>query len=85
MPTAKNTTTTTISYSQPTSSQVHLSIYDAAGRLLNTLVDQPQESGYYSVRWNGIDKLGNKVPSGIYFYRIETEDYTATKKMVVVR
>ena len=64
---------------------VSMNIYDVTGRLVRTLVNEPQEPGYYKVLWDGKDDLGKAVPSGIYFYRLEAGDFTAMRKMVVMR
>jgi len=66
-------------------SVVSMNIYDITGRLVKTLVNEPQEPGYYKVLWDGKDNLDNAVPSGIYFYRIEAGNFTAMKKIVKTR
>ncbi|NOR17413.1 T9SS type A sorting domain-containing protein [candidate division WOR-3 bacterium] len=66
-------------------SVVSMNIYDVTGRLVKTLVNEPQEPGYYRVLWDGKDNLDNAVPSGIYFYRIEVGNFTAVKKIVKTR
>jgi len=66
-------------------SVVSMNIYDVTGRLVRTLVNEPQEPGYYNVLWDGKDDLGKVVPSGIYFYRLEAGDFTGMRKMVVMR
>ena len=71
---------TTISYTIPKSSKVSLSIYNIKGQLVQTLVDEVQQSGYHSVVWDAKDK-----GSGIYFYRIIAGDFTATKKCVILK
>jgi flagellar hook assembly protein FlgD len=62
-----------------------MNIYDVTGRLVKTLVNEPQEPGYYKVLWDGKDDLRKAVSSGIYFYRLEAGDFTAMRKMVVMR
>jgi len=66
-------------------SVVSINIYDVTGRLVKTLVNEPQEPGYYKVLWDGKDDLGKAVSSGIYFYRLEVGDFTAMRKMVIMR
>jgi len=66
-------------------SVVSMNIYDVTGRLVKTLVNEPQEPGYYKVLWDGKDDLRKAVSSGIYFYRLEAGDFTGIKKMVVMR
>ena len=60
---------TKISYQLPKSSFVKLSIYDIGGKLVETLVDQKQNAGYYSIRWDA-----NHYSSGVYIYRIQVSD-----------
>jgi 5-hydroxyisourate hydrolase-like protein (transthyretin family) len=60
--------------------KVKLIIYDIAGKELKVLVNQEQNAGIYEVNFDG-----RELPSGIYFYRFETEDYLETKKMVLVK
>ena len=68
-------------------SPVHttLKIYNVLGQLVKTLVDEPKERGTYEVIWDGKDENGNEVASGVYFYRLQTEDFTQTKKMVLMK
>lgn len=76
---------TSIGYSLNTASGVKLSIYDTAGRLVNNLVNETQEAGSHSVVWNGVNESGSKVASGVYFYRLTTDNNTETRKMVMVK
>ncbi|MBE0410797.1 MAG: T9SS type A sorting domain-containing protein [Anaerolineales bacterium] len=64
---------------------VCLKVYNSAGRLVRTLINEPQNPGYYNVLWDGIDDFSEKVSSGVYFYRIEAGDFTAMRKIVVMR
>jgi hypothetical protein len=52
---------------------------------VKTLVNQEQVNGIYEANWNGDDNLGNKVSTGVYFYRIEAGDYIETKKMMLIK
>jgi hypothetical protein len=76
---------TSIRYSLPNNGHVSLRVYNSAGQMVSTLVNEPQESGYYRVDWDGKDVMGARVASGVYFYRIEAGDHVATRKMVLVR
>ncbi|MEW6685369.1 MAG: FlgD immunoglobulin-like domain containing protein [Candidatus Edwardsbacteria bacterium] len=78
-------TQTAIRYSLSAISHTTLKIYNIAGQLVKTLVNEPQEPGYYAVRWNGKNESGNSVASGVYFYRLSAGDFTATKRMIVIR
>jgi hypothetical protein len=50
---------------------VKLKIFEVTGRLVKVLVDSEQAAGSYEVRWDGIDKRGERAGNGIYFYRIQ--------------
>jgi len=71
---------TNIGYVLAEAGNVNLSVYDISGRLVETLVDGHQEAGEHIVTWNGSD-----VSSGIYFYKVATSDYTATKMMNLLK
>ncbi len=58
---------------------VSVKIYDVLGRIVTTLVDEVQEEGYHHAYWIA------DVPSGVYFYRLEAEDFVRTCKMIVVK
>ena len=79
---------TEIKYSLPQdrlSYYVTMKIYDIRGRLVNTLVDQYQTAGAYSIRWNGRDKNGQVVSSGIYFYTLQADKFKTTYKMLLIQ
>ena len=78
---------TIIRYSLPGSvkSHVSLKIYNLLGQEVQTLVDELQMPGYYSVRWDGKDKQGKDVASGIYLYQLKAGDFVEMKKMTVLR
>jgi len=66
-------------------SHATLKIYNILGQLVRTLVDEEKAPGSYKIIWDGKDNSGKEVGSGIYFYQLRTEEYTATKKMVLLR
>jgi len=77
---------TIIRYSSPSGCRVSLKVYDTNGRLVRVLVEQDGvRSGQYRVRWDGGDNNGKKVPSGTYFLRLEAGNYSATRKVCVMR
>ncbi|MCK4352226.1 T9SS type A sorting domain-containing protein [candidate division WOR-3 bacterium] len=76
---------TSIKYQLPVRSKVSLKVYNITGRLVKTLFDGENGPGSYTVTWNGKDESGRKLSSGTYFYRIETPNWTSTKKMVLLR
>ncbi|MEW6686501.1 MAG: T9SS type A sorting domain-containing protein [Candidatus Edwardsbacteria bacterium] len=76
---------TTIRYHLPGGTNVSLKVYNVLGQLVKTLVNDYRTAGAYSVRWNGKNDQMQKVSSGVYFYRLETESGNFTKKMVLIR
>jgi hypothetical protein len=76
---------TTIDYYLPRHSHVTLSIFDVNGQRVRSLVDRPVRLGHHSVVWNGVDDNGNRVSSGVYFYRLRVGNTVITKKLVVVK
>ncbi len=71
---------TVIKYDLPKSGFVSLKIFDALGREAASLVNAHQEAGIHDAVWNA-----KNFSSGIYFYKIQAGDYTATKKMMLVK
>ncbi|MEA1912552.1 MAG: T9SS type A sorting domain-containing protein [candidate division WOR-3 bacterium] len=76
---------TQIEFGIPKDSKVRLDIFNVVGQRVNTLLNKSLDPGYYPVKWNGKDAYGEEVKSGIYFYRLKTEEKTLTKKMVFIR
>ncbi len=76
---------TEISFALPKASTVTLRVFTLTGQLVRTLAEGQRSAGIHRVSWDGRDLLGTKVPSGIYFYRLEAPNFSSTKKMVVVR
>jgi len=77
---------TTIKYFLPREEKVTLKIYNLLGQSIKTLLHEEEHvAGAYEVKWNGTDEDGNPVVSGIYFYRFQTQNFSTTKKIVVLR
>ena len=49
------------------------------------LIDESQSAGCYDAHWNGVDSRGDKVPSGVYLYQLETEYFRQIKKMILIK
>ncbi|UCE17164.1 MAG: thrombospondin type 3 repeat-containing protein [Gemmatimonadota bacterium] len=62
-----------------------LKVFNMLGQEVRTLVDESKEAGYYVVTWDGKDGSGNEVASGVYFFRIEANEFTATRRMVLMK
>ena len=71
---------TSIEFQLPQKSWVTLVVFDITGRKVAVLVDGAKQPGVYSVQWNA-----SSVPSGVYFYRIKTNGFEATKKLLLLR
>lgn len=71
---------TTIEYSIPKDANVTLKIYDVLGKEVATLVNEQKSAGTYIVNWNA-----SNLSSGAYFYRITAGEFTATKKMFLLK
>ena len=76
---------TTIQYDIPIDSEVLLLVYDIQGRLVKTLVNTNQSAGYKSIRWNGMNDLGQSVSAGMYFYHLQAVGYSKVRKMVLLK
>ena len=63
---------------------VKLSVFDASGRRVRSLVSGVMAAGDHNVMWDGRDEQGRPVASGIYLYRIESGDFRAERKMIVM-
>ena len=71
---------TTLRYDLPQETDVTLTIYDITGRMVQTLVNELQQSGMKKVIWNASD-----VSSGVYIYRIQAGNFTQTRKMILLK
>jgi len=76
---------TLLSYKTSSQSMVRLQIFDQLGRLITELVKVEQVPGYHSVTWNGTDKNGILVSSGIYFCRLINGKNTASTKITFIK
>ena len=76
---------TNITFTLPEEGRVHIEIFDVLGRKVITLVDEYHQQGSFTVLWNGQNKNGYTVASGIFFCVIAYNDQVITKKMVMMR
>jgi hypothetical protein len=76
---------TTLEYALPEKSDVKLIIYDIKGNTVTEWNYLAQNAGYYSVVWDGYNKDGNKISTGIYLYQITAGKYSQTKKMIFIK
>ncbi|UCE20250.1 MAG: T9SS type A sorting domain-containing protein [Gemmatimonadota bacterium] len=71
---------TSIAYALPLSGKVKLSVFNVLGQEVKVLVDSQMEAGFHSVTFDGSD-----MASGIYFYRLQTDNSVMTRKMVLMK
>jgi hypothetical protein len=76
---------TKFSFSLPKRENVLIKVYDIAGNEINTLVNGELNAGSYLVDWDSKNTNGNSTASGVYFYRLTTNSFTDTKKMILTR
>jgi len=74
-----------IEYELINSEKVNINIYDINGKLVTTLLDEQQDSGWHNVRWNGLDKYGNEVPGGVYISKISSGSDVETFKIMYLK
>jgi hypothetical protein len=76
---------TQISFSLASAGQVNLAIYDLGGRLVKSLVNGRMEAGNHQLIWDGKNGQGIQTATGVYFYKLATDNKAETKKMVLLR
>ncbi|MBD3258940.1 T9SS type A sorting domain-containing protein, partial [candidate division GN15 bacterium] len=76
---------TTISYSLPVRSRVRLDIYNTLGQRVSTLASSEQPAGEYKAVWDGRSESGAPVASGVYLYRLSTDNSSSQKKMLLLK
>ncbi len=76
---------TTISFDMPKADKANLSVYNVKGQLVKTLFNGTAQFGKNSFVWNGTDNNGSKVTSGLYFYRLSTDNKVETRKMMLMK
>ncbi|MBN1825518.1 MAG: S8 family serine peptidase [Candidatus Eisenbacteria bacterium] len=76
---------TEIRFDLPAPGAVDLAVYDVSGRRVSTLASGRRPAGSFSVVWNGEDGSGRPVSSGVYFVRMRSGDFTAVRKMTLLR
>jgi hypothetical protein len=76
---------TVIGFTIPTEGRVRIVVLNLLGEPVATLVDETLPAGSHQVTWNGLNRDGNIVPSGVYFYKIRHGNQMVTRRMVFVR
>jgi len=76
---------TTIFFDLPSALHVNVAVYDAAGRLVRTLVNEVQAAGSHAVEWDSTDDSGRSVGSGIYFCTMRAGSFQSQKQMALLK
>lgn len=76
---------TTIRYQVAKTGEVELKIYNLAGKVIRTVVNQTISPGKHHATWDGKNELGNEVSSGIYIYRLKSQDFVESKQMILLK
>jgi hypothetical protein len=76
---------TTVRYSLKDRQLVTIRIYDAAGRLVRTLVNEERPAGVQKVQWHGMNDTGGRVASGVYFIKMQTDGFTEVRKAIFLK
>jgi len=77
--------TTTISFSLPSAQHVTLEIYNVQGQKVRTLIDEVRSAGEHAIEWDATSDAGDRVASGVYFYRLTAGEYVVSKKMTLLK
>mgnify|MGYP001819394242 CR=1 FL=1 len=75
----------TFSFELAARSTARLQVFDLRGRLVAELGEEAREPGYHQVTWDGVDRLGRNLPSGVYLARISTAQGAASRKIALAR
>ena len=77
--------TTRINYTIGMESFVNLTVFDVSGNFVKTLVNSHKPTGIHSLQWDGTNELDKKMPSGSYFIKIKTGEFTQSRKMILLK
>ena len=76
---------TKLAYNLSHSNLVTITIYDMVGNVVNNLLNEYQDSGYRSIIWDATNNKNEPVSAGFYFYKIQTGEFSQTKKMILLK
>ena len=76
---------TAIRYQLPEAGLVRLAVYNLLGQEVRVLVNERKDAGSFTATWDGTDALGRRVASGIYLYRIQAGDFSASRRMLLLK
>ncbi|NUN68239.1 MAG: T9SS type A sorting domain-containing protein, partial [Bacteroidetes bacterium] len=76
---------TTIRYSTQNAAHASVRVYNVLGQLVKVLADRPHSAGEHVVEWDGTNTQQRSVPSGVYFYRLESGSFSEVRKMLLLK
>jgi subtilisin family serine protease len=76
---------TRISFYLAEESEVRITIFNIRGQVVRELLNDRMSAGRHEMSWNGTDREGRAVGSGVYFYRMESEEFRSTRKMMLLK
>jgi methionine-rich copper-binding protein CopC len=76
---------TRVKFSLPELSNVNLTVFNILGQKVKTLVNKQLPAGSYTAAWDGTDSDGKALATGIYLYRLKADNYSASRKMLLVK
>ena len=76
---------TTVEFTIPADGYIQIEIYNTAGQLVNSLVDDELSAGAYKSTWDAVDASGQQVSSGVYFYRMQSGEFSATRSVTLLK
>ena len=77
--------TTQISFSLKIAGNTELTVYNALGQKVITLINNEMTAGAHNVQWNGLDANGKAVATGVYIYKLKSGDFSSTRKMLLIK
>jgi hypothetical protein len=76
---------TSIAFALPQPADAKLRVFDVQGRLVRTLVNGPTEAGHHTIQWDGRNDSDRDVSAGVYFYRLQSDGKSLTRKLTLLR
>jgi len=76
---------TYIHYSVPNYGFITIDIINISGKIIKTIVQSSHQPGNYDIMWDGTNYYGISVPSGIYFYKMDADEFVSVKKLVLLK
>jgi hypothetical protein len=76
---------TTINFTLSSESNVKLSVYDMTGKLIKELISTSMQIGNHNIEWDGTDDSGGKVGAGVYLYQLQTNNFSESRKMILMK